>query len=125
MPGARPASSRLLGIFPDRAVAGEFAGSGRVEDGHARPFALVAKDGIGARLAIAVSAEISQHHIGVSAVQQAVVHGKKSRALCRREVVGSQPVDRRAQFFVGIVVIPWIVAFGPQRITLLRPSGRR
>ena len=43
----------------------------------------------------------------------------KRPLLSRREIIAAEPIDHRAQLFIGMIVVPWIITLGPQRLDLI------
>ena len=59
-----------------------------------------------------VTAVVGEHFVGIAAVEQTVVERAEGVAFAGREVVGTKPIHDGAEFVVGPVVAPRVVAFG-------------
>ena len=109
----------LFGVFSNGAVAGKFAEASGVEDRRFRPTGAVAIRGVDSGLSVAIRAKIGEHEEGIALVQQRSMHRGKRAGFTRGPVIAAKPIDDGAEFFVGVVVIPGVVPFGPKGFDLI------
>ena len=109
----------IFGVLSNGAVAGEFAETGGIENRGFRPASAIAIRDVDSALGVAIRAKIGEHEEGIALVQQRSMHRGKRARFTRGPVIATKPVNDSPEFFVGVVVIPRVVAFGPKSLDLI------
>src|SRR5271166_4547497 len=84
----------LVGVLLDRAVAGEFARAGDVENALLRPFVRFAIEVAKGAVRLEVGRQIRQMHIGVAMGQKRAAQRLENTWLSAAEMIGKDQVER-------------------------------
>src|SRR6476661_8309575 len=102
----------LVGILGDGAVRREYAHAGHIQDGLPGPLVGLAVKIVDPVLRFHVAAEVGQQQVVVAEVHQQIEQLLEATRFFRREHAVADLVQHLAQFGIGVIQLPWLVAVG-------------